>query len=102
MQFEHSNETQVLLTALDLDSSGRYRCEVSAEAPSFQTVSDHGDMVTVGECRIFVYSMTEATSHRGRLLSYNFVVQRLTISKRQFGKSGHLRDIPREKGGGGN
>ncbi|KAG8317276.1 hypothetical protein J6590_031409 [Homalodisca vitripennis] len=42
-----SNESQVLLTALDLDSSGRYRCEVSAEAPSFQTVSDHADMVTV-------------------------------------------------------
>uniref|UniRef100_A0A1B6E0Q4 Ig-like domain-containing protein n=1 Tax=Clastoptera arizonana TaxID=38151 RepID=A0A1B6E0Q4_9HEMI len=47
VDFEHSNETQVLLTALDLDSSGRYRCEVSAEAPSFQTVSDHSDMVTV-------------------------------------------------------
>uniref|UniRef100_A0A1B6GB06 Ig-like domain-containing protein n=3 Tax=Proconiini TaxID=565685 RepID=A0A1B6GB06_9HEMI len=47
VNLEHSNESQVLLTALDLDSSGRYRCEVSAEAPSFQTVSDHADMVTV-------------------------------------------------------
>lgn len=47
VDLEHSNETQVLLTALDLESSGRYRCEVSAEAPSFQTVSDHSDMVTV-------------------------------------------------------
>uniref|UniRef100_A0A1B6D8N3 Ig-like domain-containing protein n=1 Tax=Clastoptera arizonana TaxID=38151 RepID=A0A1B6D8N3_9HEMI len=42
-----SNETQVTLRALSLYSTGRYRCEVSAEAPSFQTVSDHGDMVTV-------------------------------------------------------
>ncbi|XP_039284268.1 uncharacterized protein LOC111056050 isoform X2 [Nilaparvata lugens] len=43
----HSNESQVLLTDLTLSSTGRYRCEVSAEAPSFQTVSEHGDMVTV-------------------------------------------------------
>lgn len=46
---KHSNESQVLLTGLKLQSSGRYRCEVSAEAPSFQTVSEHGDMVTVGK-----------------------------------------------------
>ncbi|XP_039284299.1 uncharacterized protein LOC111057247 [Nilaparvata lugens] len=42
-----SNDTQVNLERLSLASSGRYRCEVSAEAPSFQTVSDHGDMITV-------------------------------------------------------
>ncbi|XP_046666464.1 uncharacterized protein LOC124358214 [Homalodisca vitripennis] len=42
-----SNETQVALNSLVLASTGRYRCEVSAEAPSFQTVSDHGDMLVV-------------------------------------------------------
>ncbi|XP_075225712.1 kin of IRRE-like protein 3 [Lycorma delicatula] len=47
IDMKHSNESQVLLTGLKLQSSGRYRCEVSAEAPSFQTVSEHGDMVTV-------------------------------------------------------
>lgn len=36
-----------MLKDVSLQSSGRYRCEVSAEAPSFQTVSDHGDMVVV-------------------------------------------------------
>lgn len=36
-----------MLRDVTLQSSGRYRCEVSAEAPSFQTVSDHGDMVVV-------------------------------------------------------
>jgi hypothetical protein len=39
----------VVLDNVNLASSGRYRCEVSAEAPSFQTVSDHGDMIVVGE-----------------------------------------------------
>uniref|UniRef100_A0A1B6L404 CD80-like immunoglobulin C2-set domain-containing protein n=1 Tax=Graphocephala atropunctata TaxID=36148 RepID=A0A1B6L404_9HEMI len=43
----NSNETQVALKSLVLSSTGRYRCEVSAEAPSFQTVSDHGDMLVV-------------------------------------------------------
>lgn len=40
---------QVVLQSVNLSSSGRYRCEVSAEAPSFQTVTDHGDMTVVGE-----------------------------------------------------
>ncbi|XP_054264849.1 uncharacterized protein LOC128987838 [Macrosteles quadrilineatus] len=42
-----SNATQVVLRSLLLTSTGRYRCEVSAEAPSFQTVSDHGDLLVV-------------------------------------------------------
>lgn len=46
---DRSSESKVTLRKLALASTGRYRCEVSAEAPSFQTVSDHGDMVTVGE-----------------------------------------------------
>jgi hypothetical protein len=48
-QLHNSTDTQVVLDNVNLASSGRYRCEVSAEAPSFQTVSDHGDMVVVGE-----------------------------------------------------
>lgn len=51
-QVEGSNATQVRLTGLSLASTGRYRCEVSAEAPSFQTVSDHGDMMTIGEFQL--------------------------------------------------
>lgn len=38
-----------MLDNVSLSTSGRYRCEVSGEAPSFQTVSDHGDMIVVGE-----------------------------------------------------
>lgn len=43
----HSTERSVVLNNVDLSSSGRYRCEVSAEAPAFQTVSDHADMTVV-------------------------------------------------------
>ncbi|XP_053994694.1 B-cell receptor CD22-like [Hylaeus anthracinus] len=43
----NSTESSVVLHSVNLMSSGRYRCEVSAEAPSFQTVSDHSDMVVV-------------------------------------------------------
>ncbi|XP_058057178.1 uncharacterized protein LOC131208441 [Anopheles bellator] len=43
----NSTSEQVILDPLDLSSSGKYRCEVSAEAPSFQTVSDHGEMMVV-------------------------------------------------------
>ncbi|XP_065093322.1 uncharacterized protein LOC135713992 [Ochlerotatus camptorhynchus] len=43
----NSTANQIVLNNVTLASSGRYRCEVSAEAPSFQTVSSHGDMVVV-------------------------------------------------------
>ncbi|XP_046388915.1 uncharacterized protein LOC124157893 [Ischnura elegans] len=47
VDIHNSTESTVVLSSLNLSSSGRYRCEVSAEAPSFQTVSQHGDMVVV-------------------------------------------------------
>lgn len=43
----NSTETLVVLRNVTLATSGRFRCEVSAEGPSFQTVSDHGDMTVV-------------------------------------------------------
>ncbi|XP_078041270.1 uncharacterized protein LOC144472230 [Augochlora pura] len=44
---DNSTEKSVVLKNVNLTSSGRYRCEVSAEAPAFQTVSDHADMTVV-------------------------------------------------------
>ena len=46
---DHSNARQVKLTQLTQQSTGRYRCEVSTEAPSFATVSSYGDMQVVGK-----------------------------------------------------
>jgi hypothetical protein len=38
-----------VLEKVTLSSSGRYRCEVSGEAPSFNTVEGYGEMNVVGE-----------------------------------------------------
>lgn len=48
-QIHNSTDSSVVLENVNLSTSGRFRCEVSGEAPSFQTVSDHGDMIVVGE-----------------------------------------------------
>uniref|UniRef100_A0A2S2QIC5 Ig-like domain-containing protein n=1 Tax=Sipha flava TaxID=143950 RepID=A0A2S2QIC5_9HEMI len=44
---KQSTAESVVLKSLELASSGKYRCEVSAEAPSFQTVTNHSSMLTV-------------------------------------------------------
>lgn len=49
LQVQNSTNDQVVLDPIELASTGKYRCEVSAEAPSFQTVSDHGEMTVVGK-----------------------------------------------------
>uniref|UniRef100_A0A182NE32 Ig-like domain-containing protein n=1 Tax=Anopheles dirus TaxID=7168 RepID=A0A182NE32_9DIPT len=43
----NSSNNQVALEAITLSSSGKYRCEVSAEAPSFQTEAENGEMAVV-------------------------------------------------------
>ena len=43
----HSSAGRVLLTSVTLASSGHYRCETSAEAPSFSSVSGSGNMEVV-------------------------------------------------------
>lgn len=53
-QIGNSTEKILVLRNVNLSSAGRYRCEVSAEAPSFQTVSDHADMVVVGESKVYL------------------------------------------------
>lgn len=53
-QLNNSFEGVVELEDIDISSSGRFRCEVSGEAPLFQLVSDYGDMIVVGE-RIFFW-----------------------------------------------
>lgn len=44
---KQSTAESVVLRPLELASSGKYRCEVSAESPSFQTVTNHSSMLTV-------------------------------------------------------
>ncbi|XP_055683785.1 uncharacterized protein LOC129790334 [Lutzomyia longipalpis] len=47
IDIHNSTDSVVVLQNVSLSSTGKYRCEVSAEAPSFQTVTDHGDMIVV-------------------------------------------------------
>lgn len=49
-QHQSSNDVKVMLKRLNLKSSGMYRCEVSAEAPSFSSVEDEGRMEVVCKC----------------------------------------------------
>uniref|UniRef100_A0A8W7PFX1 Ig-like domain-containing protein n=1 Tax=Anopheles coluzzii TaxID=1518534 RepID=A0A8W7PFX1_ANOCL len=46
---QNSTNSHVMLESINLFSSGKYRCEASAEAPSFQTVAENGEMMVVGE-----------------------------------------------------
>ncbi|SPP82111.1 uncharacterized protein LOC117584167 isoform X2 [Drosophila guanche] len=47
VDLHNSSDAIVTLRDVNLNSAGRFRCEVSGEAPSFQTVTEHGDMVVV-------------------------------------------------------
>ena len=44
-----SNETILTLQSVQPPVSGRYNCEVSADAPSFHTMFDTGDLEVVGK-----------------------------------------------------
>ncbi|XP_017086679.1 uncharacterized protein LOC108118467 isoform X2 [Drosophila eugracilis] len=47
VDLHNSSDATVTLRNVNLQSAGRFRCEVSGEAPSFQTVTEHGDMTVV-------------------------------------------------------
>ena len=45
-----STEREVVLDNVDFTTTGQYRCEVSGDAPMFQTASTEGILYVVGEC----------------------------------------------------
>ncbi|XP_023031278.1 uncharacterized protein LOC6641678 isoform X2 [Drosophila willistoni] len=53
VELQNSTDVVVVLRSVSLQSTGRYRCEVSGEAPSFQTVSGHEDMIVVEQPNLF-------------------------------------------------
>lgn len=48
-QINHSNASHVWLSKVPLAISGKYACEVSADAPSFHTLVSFGEMDVVGK-----------------------------------------------------
>jgi len=49
LQPQMSDKNQVTLENLNLSSAGQYRCEISAEAPLFNTVAQSKKMNVIGE-----------------------------------------------------
>lgn len=49
MQKHLSNESHIVLNSVQMQTVGRYSCEVSADAPSFHTLFDSADLKVVGE-----------------------------------------------------
>lgn len=46
-----SDETRLTLASVQPSVSGKYSCEVSADAPSFHTLIESGDLEVVGKCK---------------------------------------------------
>ena len=44
-----STEREIVLDSVDFATTGTYRCEVSGDAPMFQTASTEGMLLVVGE-----------------------------------------------------
>ncbi|XP_062565476.1 uncharacterized protein LOC134227815 [Armigeres subalbatus] len=71
---DHSNHTKVTLRMLTLKSSGLYRCEISAEAPSFDSVQGEGrmDVIVIPKDGPTISGDSERDSyHMGETLELN-------------------------------
>ena len=49
MQQRRSSETEIFLRNVDLNTTGQFRCEISGEAPLFQTAFREAIMAVVGK-----------------------------------------------------
>ena len=49
-----SRETEIHLRKVDLNTTGQFRCEISGEAPLFQTAHKEGIMAVVGKISIYI------------------------------------------------
>ncbi len=52
LQSQLSTEREVVLDSVDFSTSGQYRCDVSGDAPMFQTDSIEGLLFVVGQYHI--------------------------------------------------
>ncbi|XP_053657706.1 uncharacterized protein LOC128706789 [Anopheles marshallii] len=69
----HSDGTKVLLRGLTLKSSGNYRCEISAEAPSFDSVQGEGrmDVIFVPKDGPHISDSERKSYHNGETMELN-------------------------------
>lgn len=52
LQRVSSNESQVVLDAVTMATSGKYSCEVSADAPSFHTLIAAAELEVIGKWKM--------------------------------------------------
>ena len=65
---KRSNEKSVTLRNLQQKTTGRYRCEVSTEGPTFATESKYGDLLVVGKTIWDTFTVFE--NHRKSLIRH--------------------------------
>ena len=79
VQLDESNANRLVLRSITAETAGRFRCEVSAEAPSFETVSGHADMTVVRKCHYFAtFSLLLERHSVGADLTFCYISARIT------------------------
>ncbi|CAI6376498.1 unnamed protein product [Macrosiphum euphorbiae] len=90
---KQSTAESIVLRALEVESSGKYRCEVSVEAPSFQTVTNYSVLtvvVPVGSHKLEVNLISTPTSST-QSLNINMIIFLCTIA------GGYITGIERSR-----
>ena len=79
VEMSKSSMNYVTLSPLNLDTTGRYRCEVSEEGPIFATDSEYGDMLVVVTPQ--EGPSVDGAQHR---FVINFIIKYLSLICRYF------------------
>ena len=62
-QTSASNRSQILIKSVEPSISGKYSCEISADAPSFHTSIVGGEMEVVGKWKLLMNIYWEISKH---------------------------------------
>ncbi len=80
-QADQSTETEIILRSVDLDTTGLFRCEISGEAPLFQTAYREAVMAVVGKylpLTVQIFCLTEIVlTITNKILLFNCFVIRV-------------------------
>lgn len=78
---KQSTVESVVLRALEVESNGQYRCEVTVEAPSFQTVTNYSVLTVAmpGGSHILEFNLIPTPSSSTQSLNTNMIIFLCTI-----------------------